>query len=140
MSTDNRQIEKLQTNLSSLRKIAGWTAEDLGNELDVTKQTISNLETGKTKMSRVQYIAIRAVLDMEAKKNENLSKAMNLVLNDDDSTAKEQEKNEEKVKTVAAATNKGVSADMLGAILGASVASITMSILEWLPELLKKDK
>lgn len=140
MSTDNRQIEKLQTNLSSLRKIAGWTAEDLGNELDVTKQTISNLETGKTKMSRVQYIAIRAVLDMKAKKNENLSKAMNLVLNDDDSTAKEQEKNEEKVKTVAAATNKGVSADMLGAILGASVASITMSILEWLPELLKKDK
>lgn len=140
MSTDNRQIEKLQTNLSSLRKIAGWTAEDLGNELDVTKQTISNLETGKTKMSRVQYIAIRAVLDMEAKKNENLSKAMNLVLNDYDSTAKEQEKNEEKVKTVAAATNKGVSADMLGAILGASVASITMSILEWLPELLKKDK
>lgn len=140
MSTDNRQIEKLQTNLSSLRKIAGWTAEDLGNKLDVTKQTISNLETGKTKMSRVQYIAIRAVLDMKAKKNENLSKAMNLVLNDDDSTAKEQEKNEEKVKTVAAATNKGVSADMLGAILGASVASITMSILEWLPELLKKDK
>lgn len=140
MSTDNRQIEKLQTNLSSLRKIAGWTAEDLGNELDVTKQTISNIETGKTKMSRVQYIAIRAVLDMEAKKNENLSKAMNLVLNDDDSTAKEQEKNEEKVKTVAAATNKGVSADMLGAILGAGVASITISILEWLPELLKKDK
>lgn len=98
MSTDNRQIEKLQTNLSSLRKIAGWTAEDLGNELDVTKQTISNLETGKTKMSRVQYIAIRAVLDMEAKKNENLSKAMNLVLNDDDSTAKEQGKKRRKGK------------------------------------------
>jgi len=55
----------MQENLCELRKIAGWTAEILANKLGVTKQTISNLETQKVKISRVQYIAIRVVFECE---------------------------------------------------------------------------
>ena len=64
-----KQINRLQENLSSIRKIAGWTAEVLGNKIGVTKQTISNLENNKTPMNFTQYIAIRSVLDAEIEQN-----------------------------------------------------------------------
>lgn len=60
------QIERLQDNLSALRRIAGWTMEQLGVKIGVTKQTISNLESSKSCMTLTQYLAIRSVLDYEA--------------------------------------------------------------------------
>lgn len=77
------QINRLQQNLSSIRKIAGWSAETLGNKIGVTKQTISNLENKKTPMTFTQYIAIRAVLDAETetnKDNEALPKVISILL------------------------------------------------------------
>ena len=64
-------ISLLQDNLSSVRKIAGWTTEELGDKIGVTKQTISNLENKKTKMTRTQYIAIGTVLKYEVSSNKN---------------------------------------------------------------------
>lgn len=63
------EIRIMQDNLSDLRKIAGWTAEILAGKLGITKQTISNLETQKVKLSRIQYIAIRAVFECEVAAN-----------------------------------------------------------------------
>lgn len=72
MSADmNIQIQIMQDNLCDLRKIAGWTAETLAGKLGITKQTISNLENQKVKLSRIQYIAIRAVFECEAASNSN---------------------------------------------------------------------
>lgn len=137
MATENLiEIEKLQDNLPSLRKLAGWTAEDLGDKVGVTKQTISNLETGRTKMSKIQYIAIRAVLDYEAQSNQNLASALHLVLDDRDATKAEHKENEDKVKTVAAATAAGVNSAALSAILG--VASVALGA--WLAVIMDKDK
>ena len=62
--TENDRV-KLQKHLSVIRKIAGWTAEDLGKLIGVTKQTISNIETQRTSLTKLQYIAIRAVIDNE---------------------------------------------------------------------------
>jgi transcriptional regulator with XRE-family HTH domain len=64
-----KQILLLQQNLSSIRKIAGWTTEQLGEQIGVTKQTISNLENSKTPMSLTQYITIRSILDFEIESN-----------------------------------------------------------------------
>lgn len=78
----NTEMEILQDNLSDLRKIAGWTAETLGEKLGLTKQTISNLETHKVKLSRVQYIAIRAVFECEVAarpENTTLRKVMEIL-------------------------------------------------------------
>lgn len=137
MATENLiEIEKLQDNLPSLRKLAGWTAEDLGDKVGVTKQTISNLETGRTKMSKIQYIAIRAVFDYEAQSNQNLANALHLVLDDRDATKAEHKENEDKVKTVAAATAAGVNSAALSAILG--VASVALGA--WLAVIMDKDK
>lgn len=76
------EIQIMQDNLCELRKIAGWTAETLAGKLGITKQTISNLENQKVKLSRVQYIAIRSVFECEVamrKDNTTLRKVMGVL-------------------------------------------------------------
>lgn len=58
-------MQIMQDNLCELRKIAGWTAEKLANKLGTTKQSVSNIETQKVKLTRMQYIAIRAIFECE---------------------------------------------------------------------------
>ena len=53
------RAERLQSLLPVFRVIFGWTANDLGQRLDLSKQAISNIETGKTKLSVAQYLAIK---------------------------------------------------------------------------------
>ncbi|MGT2751388.1 helix-turn-helix transcriptional regulator [Streptococcus orisasini] len=82
LSHSNQKIKQLQLNLSSLRNIANWTAEDLAKRIGVTKQTISNLETSNGNaniMNPTQYLAIRSVIDNEIIVSENpiLREAMN---------------------------------------------------------------
>ena len=77
------QIVRLQENLSSIRKIARWTAEDLGKMLGVSKQNISNLENRNTKLSQAQYIAIRHLIDYRAEqkpKNQALTRIVGLLV------------------------------------------------------------
>lgn len=76
--TDDK-IKILQANLSSIRNIANWTAEELGDKIGVSKQTISNLENSDGKsnlMNPTQYIAIRAIIDDE------IDSAPNAILRD----------------------------------------------------------
>lgn len=79
-STDEELIERLQEHLGTIRKAAGWTGERLANELGVTKQTISSLETGKTQMTKMHYLAIRSVFNNEiaVSGNEDLAKIIQL--------------------------------------------------------------
>ena len=136
MSTNNSiEIYKLQHNLPSLRRLAGWTAEDLAKKVGVTKQTISNLETGRTSMNKMQYIALRSILDYEARANQNLAKAIPLVLDDREATTDEHKANEDLVKTVAAATSAGVASAALSMLLGAA----TITLGTWLATIMDKD-
>ena len=63
------EMQIMQDNLCDLRKIAGWTAEVLAGKLGITKQTISNIENQKVKISTIQYIAIRAIFECELASN-----------------------------------------------------------------------
>ncbi|WP_321973192.1 helix-turn-helix transcriptional regulator [Paratractidigestivibacter sp.] len=78
--TDEELIERLQEHLGTIRKAAGWTGERLANELGVTKQTVSSLETGKTQMTKMHYLAIRSVFNNEiaVSGNEDLAKIIQL--------------------------------------------------------------
>lgn len=60
-SGEERTIKFLQDNLATLRKISGWTMQELGDKIGVTKQTISNLEKHKNKMSKLQAIGLAHV-------------------------------------------------------------------------------
>lgn len=59
------EIEQLQSHLLLLRRTTGWSAEELGERIGVTRQTINNLEAGRNKLNKAQYIALRAIFDAE---------------------------------------------------------------------------
>lgn len=107
----NRLID-YKRNLSSIRKIAGWTAEVLGNKIGVTKQTISNLENKKTPMNFTQYIAIRSVLDAEIeqnKENKVLPQVIAILLDSGDELDNDEyEEIQKSVETVSAVASGGI--------------------------------
>lgn len=119
------EIARLQNNLSAIRKIAGWTIEELGNKIGVTKQTISNIENKKTSMSLTQYIAIRSVLDYEIQSNTNntvLAQVVDILLNQHEGyTEEEKEQVENKINILAATAAGGIS--------GAALAAASLSLL-----------
>lgn len=134
------QITKLQSNLASIRKIAGWTAEVLGNKIGVTKQTISNLENNKTAMNFTQYIAIRSVLDAEIAQNtENkvLPQVIAILLDSNDEVDNEEyEEIQKSVETLSAVANGGVKgAALLSALTALSPLVIglfsSVKISDW---------
>lgn len=76
------EISRLQKNLPLIRSCAGWTATALGEKLGVKRQTISTIEQGeeKYKMTKMQYLAIRKVLDDEIKASEDDTKMLSIVI------------------------------------------------------------
>ena len=48
------EIERLQDNLLLIRRAAGWTAEEFGEKIGVTRQTINNLEAKRNKINKTQ--------------------------------------------------------------------------------------
>lgn len=59
------EIVRMQENLLLIRRTVGWTAEEFGDRIGVTRQTINNIENGRNKLTKTQYIAMRSVLDAE---------------------------------------------------------------------------
>lgn len=124
----NKQIKRLQQNLSSIRKIAGWTAEELGEKIGVTKQTISNIENNKSTMNFSQYIAIRSVLDAEItnnKENELLPKVVAILLDSEDEINEDDySKIQDVVETVAATAAGGTPTRKLDSVFDILIKSI----------------
>lgn len=99
------KIERLQRNLAVIRKVAGWSAEELAEMLGVTRQTIVNLENSDTyNMTKLQYIAIRAIFEAEISNGQNntLAQVIDILVDKDD--IPEQVKGEVR-NTVSTATN-----------------------------------
>lgn len=111
-----KEIKKLQTNLSLIRKLAGWSTAELGDRIGVTKQTIGNLENGKSEMTKTQYIAIRAVIDYEIGNNEDteaLSKVVSVLLDSENLSDEDQEKIEDTMAFVSGAADRGLDKQKL---------------------------
>ncbi len=135
MTTNEKQIIDLQDNLELLRKLYGWTAEQLGDRLGISKQSVLNLEKGPenggVKMTMIQYIAIRAVFEaeLENRKDEekkNLQTILGLILNDDskvDPEDKERILDSAKVVSNSMMTGDKSAAVKTMSVLLASVAS-----------------
>ena len=127
-STDEELINRLKTHLSTIRKAAGWSGERLANELGITKQTVSSLETGKTRMTKMHYLAIRAVFNNEiaVSGNEDLAKIIQLFV--DQPVARELErlqKDLEEKKAEAEKAKREVIAKQ-SAIVGATALTAAL--------------
>lgn len=134
--------EKLQKYLPLIRNAAGWTAEDLGTKIGLTKQTISNLENQKTRMSKTQYLAIQMVISQKIATTPDdltLANVMKLVMDTDE----EQTINYDAIPQAMAAVahldsekftsirKKGRNASAVEAAIGSAVGGIAgaMSML-----------
>lgn len=130
-SFTQNEIDKLQDNLLMIRHAGGWTAEEFGDMIGVTKQTIRNLENKKTAMTKTQYIAIRAVLDYEIAgrpDDKSLASAVELGLNSDQLP----ETNKKQAMAFIESSKKaGLDSDLimttLIAIIGAAAAEAVLS-------------
>lgn len=67
--------ERMQQHLQLLRTCAGWTAKDLADQLEVSRQSISAWENYDyknkkgVKLSKIQYLAIKKLLEDEIDKD-----------------------------------------------------------------------
>lgn len=89
--SNDPEIRRFQRNLATFRKLASWTAEELGQKVGLTKQSIHNLECipSKVRLSPGYYVAIRSVFESEAdsraKKDDIvLRQALNILLNQEE--------------------------------------------------------
>ena len=125
-STDEELVSRLQAHLSTIRKAAGWSGERLANELGITKQTVSSLETGKTQMTKMHYLAIRAVFNNEiaVNGNEDLAKIIQLFV--DQPVAAELEKMQMTLKEECKGGTKPEVIAKQSAIVGATALTAAL--------------
>ncbi len=68
----SRCIEILTKELPVLRKMTGLTQNDLANILGVSRQTITNIESGAGKMKWPLFLAIMFIFDLDYNTSEYL--------------------------------------------------------------------
>ena len=147
------EIAHMQENLLLIRRTVGWTAEEFGRRIGVTRQTINNIESGRSRLTKTQYIAMRSILDAEVlqsppEETEMLRLVLDaLVDHPEDYSAEERARIREKANMLApsilagATTRADVSKQWLkdvgalaglsaGALLGALGVSVGLS--SWL--------
>ena len=103
--------ELMKKHLKSLRKIAGWTEDELGAIIGLSKQTINGFENNpKTPLSYVQYIALLAVFEQKAKddKNESLEAILNLLFHEKDLYNKNKEEIDDTIVMLAGAAGAAI--------------------------------
>lgn len=74
------EIQRLQNNLLLIRRTVGWTAEEFGEKIGVTRQTINNIESGRSRLTKTQYIAMRSVLDAEMARCPDETEMLGMIL------------------------------------------------------------
>lgn len=57
--------ERLRSILLYIRRILGWSAVMLGDKLGVSRQSINKIESGKSGLSKTEYLLLRRVLGDE---------------------------------------------------------------------------
>ena len=116
---DTRAI--LQNNLKAIREILNWTIPDLSNLIGVTKQTIRNLETQKSRLTKLHYIALRTVIDFEIENlkttDQDRANRAELLLNFFDESEK-----------YAASENKSIDLEQISEVSSLIAASSTVKL------------
>ena len=103
-------IDKFQENLGPIRKVAGWTTQQLADEL-VARDGVPQ-ETGKSPMTKLQYLALRTVFSAEIARREDRDLARIIkTLVDDPSEQRIRERRAQEQDGEAVADNAPVNTD-----------------------------
>ena len=87
-------ISTMQNNLKIIRQVCGWSTQELGEYMGLTRQSINNIESKKTAMSATQYVALCAVIDRRLKDNPELIDVVSALLSENDKYTKYKRNNE----------------------------------------------
>ncbi len=154
------EIKRMQDNLLLIRRTVGWSAAEFGDKIGVTRQTINNIENGRNKLNKTQYIAMRSVLDAEIEScpndTEMLKTLLEVLIDNPDNYSKEMRKElADKANLmvpgilVGSVTRKKVSEEWMlvaatvagAALLPLPVAALgAVSVSAWLRKINKKTK
>ena len=74
------EVERLQEYMLLIRRAVGWSAEEFGERIGVSRQTVNNLEGKRNKLTKAQYIAIRSSLDVEIRQHPEDTDMLRLIL------------------------------------------------------------
>lgn len=74
------EIRRFELKLTAIRNAVGWSAEEFGERIGVSRQTINNLENRKYKLTKTTYIAMRYVLDTEIKEYPEETEMLKVIL------------------------------------------------------------
>ena len=58
---EDDNMKALQKNLGLIRRVFGWTSEELAEKIGIARQTVKNIEKNDSKLSKTQYLAIKEV-------------------------------------------------------------------------------
>jgi len=72
-------VKQMQNSIGELRKMMGLSGQAISRILGVTRQTVNNLESGKTPMTAMHYIAYAALLDDYISRHPNDVLAIRLI-------------------------------------------------------------
>lgn len=74
------QLNFIQQNFRKLRSICEWSASDVAEVLGITRQTINNIELGKTQLNPLQYIGFVSMLEYCRKSSPEVSAYIDICL------------------------------------------------------------
>lgn len=138
------EIDRFDKIFPLVRKAVGWSAEEFGDKIGVTRQTISNLENKRIHITKTTYIAMRFVLDEEIEDYPDETEMLKAVLdsfvdNPDKYTDEQREEIRKKTELLSSAVktktvsrkeaNNEWKALLALSIVGGSVMGIISSIV-----------
>lgn len=120
MKPNKDTVENLRESLSTLRQIAGWSAEQLASLLGVSRVTIVTLENTKDKMSTIQYLAIRRLFDEKIREDNNkqLEWAIHYLVDERDVTPEEKKLFRKEIAEIAKGVGRKTGIVALSKALG----------------------
>lgn len=150
LSCTQAEINRLQSNLQTIRQAGGWSTASFGELLGVSKQTVCNLENGTSKMNKLQYIGIRTILEYEVEQhpdNQILAYSVHLLLDSEKLSEEDRKKTKQAVAYATGAKSNGLDSAMIAAGLTAIIGAATLELLtapvliqptaKWLTKLMK---
>lgn len=60
---DPTNVNRFQENMKLIFQLVGWSDQDLADALDLTRPTVTKLKNGKCKLTVVQYLACKKLID-----------------------------------------------------------------------------
>ena len=76
----DKEIERFEEHFQIIRKSAGWSADEFGERIGVTRQTINNIENKKYKLTKSLYLLSRYVLEQEIETHPDETEMLKVIL------------------------------------------------------------